>query len=63
MKLPKRVYVIVDGINTQLVESPFDVKHYIEDYGDNSLDLIVWTAKVESMTVYRHEHYDQEAED
>lgn len=63
MKLPKYVYVIVDGINTQCCESKYDVKEYIDNYGDNPLELTVWTAKVESMTVYRHEHYDQEDED
>lgn len=63
MKLPERIYVIVDGINIQCFESPLDVKQYIENYGDNPLDLFVWTAKVESMTVYRHEHYEQEEDD
>lgn len=63
MKLPKYVYVIVDGMNVQCVESPIDVKAYIDHYGDNPLDLTVWTAKVESMTTYRHEHYDQEEEE
>lgn len=60
MKLPKYIYVIVDGINDLCVESPLDVKQYIDDFGDNPLDITVWKAKVESMTVYRHEHYDQE---